>query len=501
MIRVVIKQLKKLISMKASLALFFLLSFIVSNSQEINLTPKYFFSLAISQGRVISDTSGNVYYGQNHLGSSGILIYFKKIIFDTSTHILTLYGGTYHGVSDDKKDTLMNERVVIYKGAIEGDTLNNVVKLENDKLKSTTIKEGEFYFTIHLKENDLIIFRNFPQSRSRAFDIGKLLKDTFNQNRSLKEKYDTVSSTISLTPQYFTSLSLGMGKDITDSTGKVYSGHNHLGASSILFYFKKITFDRVTHDLTLYGGTCVYITKKDTFMNGNVPIYKGILKGDTLNNVINLKNDPTKSKKIKLGEFYFTTHVNENDVIVFKGNLRTISEAFDIGRLLKDKSIYADTSLGKQEIPSKASYQSAFNNLDRLAKENCSDCFKQSVFVVENAFYGNKLSYVAFSDKIYFYSQIIKSWNQFNPINYKYEDSLNFSMNWGIYNLIKDTITILLNDKKLTTNPFSYNFHDFDGSIDWTNTFVTKLLSTQKGNCRSLPYLYKILADEIGATC
>jgi hypothetical protein len=31
--------------------------------------------------------------------------------------------------------------------------------------------------------------------------------------------------------------------------------------------------------------------------------------------------------------------------------------------------------------------------------------------------------------------------------------------------------------------------------------FVTKLLATHKGNCHSLPYLYKILADELGATC
>jgi hypothetical protein len=31
--------------------------------------------------------------------------------------------------------------------------------------------------------------------------------------------------------------------------------------------------------------------------------------------------------------------------------------------------------------------------------------------------------------------------------------------------------------------------------------FVTKLLTTHTGNCHSLPYLYKILADEIDATC
>ena len=31
--------------------------------------------------------------------------------------------------------------------------------------------------------------------------------------------------------------------------------------------------------------------------------------------------------------------------------------------------------------------------------------------------------------------------------------------------------------------------------------FVSKLLETGKGNCHSLPYLYKILADELGIPC
>jgi hypothetical protein len=37
------------------------------------------------------------------------------------------------------------------------------------------------------------------------------------------------------------------------------------------------------------------------------------------------------------------------------------------------------------------------------------------------------------------------------------------------------------------------------GKEDWTKTFVSKLLVTHQGNCHSLPYLYKILADEMGA--
>jgi hypothetical protein len=48
--------------------------------------------------------------------------------------------------------------------------------------------------------------------------------------------------------------------------------------------------------------------------------------------------------------------------------------------------------------------------------------------------------------------------------------------------------------------PFQYDFEYFLSDIDPTVGFVTKLLSTGKGNCFSLPVLYKILTEEIGGT-
>jgi hypothetical protein len=68
---------------------------------------------------------------------------------------------------------------------------------------------------------------------------------------------------------------------------------------------------------------------------------------------------------------------------------------------------------------------------------------------------------------------------------------------------MKKTIKIVPPGSKDTfqTKPFEYDFDDFFGRKDWANTFVTTLFYTYKGNCHSLPYLYKILADELGATC
>jgi hypothetical protein len=37
--------------------------------------------------------------------------------------------------------------------------------------------------------------------------------------------------------------------------------------------------------------------------------------------------------------------------------------------------------------------------------------------------------------------------------------------------------------------------------MDWSNMFVTRLLQTNEGNCHGFSYLYKILADQLGANC
>ncbi len=47
--------------------------------------------------------------------------------------------------------------------------------------------------------------------------------------------------------------------------------------------------------------------------------------------------------------------------------------------------------------------------------------------------------------------------------------------------------------------PFSYDFEDFGGTDDYTKLFVSKVMRTHTGQCRSLPMYYKILAEAIGA--
>lgn len=152
---------------------------------------------------------------------------------------------------------------------------------------------------------------------------------------------------------------------------------------------------------------------------------------------------------------------------------------------------------------SKELYQQTFDNIQILLISNTPQSFKQSVFLVENTFNNNTLNQHEFSRMVEGLSSIAKTWLYFNPLTqYRNLDSTNFALNMAIYKVLKDTIKLQVSSTELyNTRPYGYDFNDFFGYNDWGNMFVTKLLATHQGNCHSLPYLYKILADELGATC
>jgi hypothetical protein len=129
--------------------------------------------------------------------------------------------------------------------------------------------------------------------------------------------------------------------------------------------------------------------------------------------------------------------------------------------------------------------------------------FKRAVYLSENAYLSGKLDENEFNIKISKLRVLAYEWMKANNlINYNYSDSANFLRNLAIYKILKDTIRIQLSQStKVGLLPFVYDFNDFNGIKNWTNMFVSKLLNTHKGNCHSLPYLYKILADELEAKC
>lgn len=144
-------------------------------------------------------------------------------------------------------------------------------------------------------------------------------------------------------------------------------------------------------------------------------------------------------------------------------------------------------------ISDASAYQTAFSELSKMASGERSFNIKQANFVVENAYYENKGKYDSFD-------KVIKQIAQF--LNWKmdelnYNKNSNLAKNLILYHFFADTLEI--KSKNLRHYPFKYDFEDYMGQKDWSKMFVEKVLASNSGQCHSLPLLYLILADEIGA--
>jgi hypothetical protein len=126
--------------------------------------------------------------------------------------------------------------------------------------------------------------------------------------------------------------------------------------------------------------------------------------------------------------------------------------------------------------------------------------FKRAVFVTENAYSNNQYSYQAFDENIKLLSKLCHKISAQNPITYNETDKEEINKYAAVFRLMTDSVRFGLDSSKyFVTEPYVYDFDDFWGEKRWEKMFVTKLLATHSGNCHSLPFLYKILCEELGA--
>lgn len=141
-------------------------------------------------------------------------------------------------------------------------------------------------------------------------------------------------------------------------------------------------------------------------------------------------------------------------------------------------------------------YMGALIQLNRMLEDAEPVSFKRAVYLTENAFYSDSLDYLKYDQAIQELAGICRAWMMTNSLSdYPVTDSLSIQKNGAIFTLMKDTIFLM--DNTPLHKPFRYNFSDFLAQNDWSNQFVNTLLINGQGNCHSLPYLYKILADEL----
>jgi hypothetical protein len=132
-------------------------------------------------------------------------------------------------------------------------------------------------------------------------------------------------------------------------------------------------------------------------------------------------------------------------------------------------------------------YQNAYIELVSMLDGIKPIDFKRAVFISENAYLNDSLNYDTYKNQIDTITNKLK-W----LIKAKRIEHFKTAGQYAIYSylceptIINDSIT------------YKYDFEDFMGYEKWTNMFVTKLMSSKKGNCHSLPIFFKILSEEMG---
>ncbi len=142
-------------------------------------------------------------------------------------------------------------------------------------------------------------------------------------------------------------------------------------------------------------------------------------------------------------------------------------------------------------VPETEYYKKAFERISKMNENDYS--IKETTFIIENAFYEEKENYEDFNE-------VIKQTGKFlleKMDDFGYDKNSNVQKNYILFQFFADTLQI--KERDLKHLPLTYDFDDFFGKKDWSKMFVTKLLRTGKGQCSSMPQLYLILAEEIGA--
>lgn len=134
-------------------------------------------------------------------------------------------------------------------------------------------------------------------------------------------------------------------------------------------------------------------------------------------------------------------------------------------------------------------YHDAYSEISQMLEDKQPLNFKRAIFLMENAFLNGSWKYEQFSEQI----QSITNKLQL-LIKERHFEKFKTAGNWAAFTYMVDSIS--QNDFK----PYKYDFDNFLPTKDPTVGFVTKLITTGKGNCVSLPELYKILTNELQCT-
>lgn len=188
-----------------------------------------------------------------------------------------------------------------------------------------------------------------------------------------------------------------------------------------------------------------------------------------------------------------------------KRNQQIINEAMEYERrnagknqLQRDIQMLSTKGFPSQSYQERtASYYSAFDEINNMLEGKQPLNLGRAVFLVENAYYNNTLSYDNFqktiSDQLQFCNKKIRE-DKLDPNN-------NMVKNMMLFRLISDTLKIKPKgtERTITHLPIKYDLDDYKSEKHFDSHFVSKLMKSGSGQCYSMPLYYLVLAEKMGA--
>jgi hypothetical protein len=164
--------------------------------------------------------------------------------------------------------------------------------------------------------------------------------------------------------------------------------------------------------------------------------------------------------------------------------------------LYEDKKELKEKQINAKDLAFKKSERIYFNSakeiINMLNGKKPLD-IKRAIFLTENAYYDSTLSYKNFINQINEIVTICKTVAENEKLDYNNK----YIRAAILKRYFSDTIIYKSNDKTQIHIPYKYDFEDYNGDKDWSKMFVTKLLNSNSGQCHSLPFLFRVVAQEM----
>lgn len=147
-------------------------------------------------------------------------------------------------------------------------------------------------------------------------------------------------------------------------------------------------------------------------------------------------------------------------------------------------------------------YEQVYTDIENMLSDKIELNFKDAVILTEYAYYDGKLETEIIDEQYETLCRLVNGISNTELITYIGEDKDIITKHAAIFKVLTSPILIPVDSLLIYEHkPLTYDFEDPLGQSYWEKMFVTKLLKTRKGNCHSLPYLYKILADQFDIPC